>query len=78
MIDEAGLEPDNFYREMVITGSPETCAEKFMALHGELGVTYLNALSAFFGFLPLDHLERSLDLMGSVLRPKLERALAAT
>jgi alkanesulfonate monooxygenase SsuD/methylene tetrahydromethanopterin reductase-like flavin-dependent oxidoreductase (luciferase family) len=76
VIDEARLEPENFYREMVITGSPETCAEKFMALHSELGVTYLNALSAIFGFLPLPLLERSLDLMGNELRPKLERALA--
>ncbi|GEC17519.1 LLM class flavin-dependent oxidoreductase [Nitrobacter winogradskyi] len=76
VIDEASLEPENFYRDMVISGSPETCAEKFMALHGELGVTYLNALSAFFGFLPLPSLERSLNLMGTVLRPKLEKALA--
>jgi alkanesulfonate monooxygenase SsuD/methylene tetrahydromethanopterin reductase-like flavin-dependent oxidoreductase (luciferase family) len=77
VIDEARLEPENFYRDMVIAGSPETCAEKFMALHDELGVTYLNALSAFFGFLPLPLLERSLNLMGTVLRPRLERALAA-
>lgn len=77
VIDEARLEPENFYRDMVIAGSPETCAQKFMALHDELGVTYLNALSAFFGFLPLPLLERSLDLMGNVLRPQLEKALAA-
>ncbi|MCB1393917.1 MULTISPECIES: LLM class flavin-dependent oxidoreductase [unclassified Nitrobacter] len=76
VIDEAGLEPENFYRDMVIAGSPETCAEKFMTLHDELGVTYLNALSAFFGFLPLPLLERSLDLMGNVLRPNLEKTLA--
>lgn len=75
VIDEAGLEPENFYRNMVVAGSPETCAEKFMTLHDELGVTYLNALSAFFGFLPLDHLERSLSLLGSVVRPQLEKAL---
>lgn len=76
VIDEARLEPETFYRDMVIAGSPETCAEKFMALHDELGVTYLNALSAFFGFLPLPLLERSLELMGNVLRPRLEKALA--
>ncbi len=78
VIDEARLEPENFYRDMVIAGSPQTCAEKFMALHDELGVTYLNALSAFFGFLPLPLLERSLDLMGNVLRPHLEKALTTT
>ena len=29
-------------------------ARPILGLHEELGVTYLNALSAFFGFLPID------------------------
>ena len=53
VVAEADLEPENFYRDMVIVGSPQTCARAFLALHDELGVTYVNALSAFFGFLPL-------------------------
>lgn len=75
VIDESDLEPETFFRDMVIAGSPETCAEKFLAIHDEFGVVYLNALAAFFGFLPLPLLERSLELMGTVLRPRLEKSL---
>lgn len=77
VVTERELEPEVFYREMVIAGSPESCAQQIMALHDELGVSYLNALSAFFGFLPLALLERSLALLGSEVRPRVEEALTA-
>jgi hypothetical protein len=51
VLDPQDLEPEIFYRNMVIAGSPETCFEKIDALRCELGVEYLNVLSAFFGFL---------------------------
>ena len=60
---------------MVIVGSPQTCARAFLALHDELGVTYVNALSAFFGFLPLPLLEKSLALLAREARPLVEAAL---
>lgn len=71
------LEPEIFYREMVIAGSSESCARQILDLNAELGVTYLNALSAFFGFLPLELLEKSLTLLGSEVRPRVERALTS-
>jgi len=77
VLGESDLDPETFCREMVIAGSPESCARRVLDLHDELGVTYLNALSAFFGFLPLELLERSLALMGQELKPRVERALAA-
>lgn len=77
VLTERDLDPEVFYREMVIAGSPESCARQVLDLHEELGVTYLNALSAFFGFLPLELLEKSLALMGREFRPRVERALAA-
>ncbi len=77
IVTEADLDPEVFYREMVIAGSPETCARRFLELHAELGITYLNALSAFFGFLPFDLLDRSLTLLGREVRPLVEKALAA-
>ncbi|HEX2841354.1 LLM class flavin-dependent oxidoreductase [Hyphomicrobium sp.] len=77
VVAERDLDPEVFYSEMVVAGSPESCAQQVIALHDELGVTYLNALSAFFGFLPLELLEKSLALMGTELRPRVERALAA-
>ncbi|TDX62549.1 alkanesulfonate monooxygenase SsuD/methylene tetrahydromethanopterin reductase-like flavin-dependent oxidoreductase (luciferase family) [Methylosinus sp. sav-2] len=75
VVTEADLEPENFYRDMVIAGSPQTCARAFLALHDELGVTYVNALSAFFGFLPLPLLEKSLALLAREARPLVEAAL---
>ncbi len=77
VVVERDLDAEVFYREMVIAGSPESCARQVVALHEELGVTYLNALSAFFGFLPLELLEKSLALMGSELKPRVKHALAA-
>lgn len=77
IVTEQDLDPDNFYREMVIAGSPESCARQILALNEELGITYLNALSAFFGFLPLEHLDRSLTLLGREVRPRVEEALRA-
>lgn len=76
VVTERELEPEVFYREMVIAGSPESCARQILDLHEELGVTYLNALSAFFGFLPLDLLEKSLTLLAGEVRPRVESALA--
>jgi alkanesulfonate monooxygenase SsuD/methylene tetrahydromethanopterin reductase-like flavin-dependent oxidoreductase (luciferase family) len=68
---ETDLEPDTFYREMVIAGGPETCASKIEDLRTELGINYLNALSGFFGFLPVTLLRRSLDLLAREVRPRL-------
>lgn len=74
---EWDLDPENFYRDMVIAGSPESCAKQILELNAELGITYLNALSAFFGFLPADLLERSLVRLGRDVRPLVEQALLA-
>lgn len=68
---ETDLQPEAFYRDMVIAGSPERCAAKIEALRCELGINYLNALSAFFGFLPVSLLRRSLDLLAREVRPRL-------
>jgi alkanesulfonate monooxygenase SsuD/methylene tetrahydromethanopterin reductase-like flavin-dependent oxidoreductase (luciferase family) len=76
VLTERDLDPEVFYREMVIAGGPESCAAKILELQEELGVTYLNALSAFFGFLPIELLERSLALLGRDVRPLVERALS--
>lgn len=77
VLTERDLDPETFYEEMVIAGSPDTCLRHVLELHDELGICYLNALSAFFGFLPVELLEKSLTLLGGELRPRAERALAA-
>lgn len=71
IISEADLEPEAFYQRMVIAGGPETCARKIDALRREFGIGYLNALAAFFGFLPLDLLKKSLRLLAVDVRPRL-------
>ena len=68
---DTDLEPEAFYRDMVIAGGPETCAARIEALRCELGINYFNALSAFFGFLPVNLLRRSLDLLAREVRPRL-------
>lgn len=71
IINTEDLEPEIFYRRMVIAGSPQTCADKIGELHARLGTTYLNALSAFFGFLPEALLFPSLELLAREVRPRL-------
>lgn len=68
---EEDLDPDRFYKDMVIAGSPETCLEMIQSLRDLTGVHYLNLLSAFFGFLPAAHLKRSLGLFAAEVMPKL-------
>jgi alkanesulfonate monooxygenase SsuD/methylene tetrahydromethanopterin reductase-like flavin-dependent oxidoreductase (luciferase family) len=58
IISEAELDPERFYREVAIVGSPTTCAERIAELRGDLGIRYVNLLPAFFGLMP-PHLERA-------------------
>jgi len=50
-----------------------TCAAKIDEMRRAWGMNYLNALSAFFGFLPLPQLRRSLQLLAEEVRPRLQR-----
>lgn len=73
-IGERDLEPETFYREMVIAGSPETCSRRIVELRCKLGINYLNVLGAFFGFLPIDLLKRSLYLLAVETLPRVKQA----
>ena len=73
VIDPNMLEPEIFMEQMVIWGSPETCAEKIAAISDRFGIRYLNALAGFFGNLPFGNLLRSLQLMATEVRPLLNR-----
>lgn len=66
------LEPEAFLERMVICGHPETCAARIAAIADEFGIRHVNALSAFFGHLPPAQLRRSLDLMATEVKPRLE------
>ncbi|ULA62628.1 MAG: LLM class flavin-dependent oxidoreductase [Nitrospira sp.] len=70
-LSEADLDPERFYEEMVIAGSPDTCVGKLAALRDELGTEYVNCLSSFFGFLPTDRLRASLRLFGTDVMPRM-------
>jgi len=76
VLEERDLDPEVFYEEMVIAGGPETVAARILDLNRELGVAYLNALSAFFGFLPLPLLEPSLERLARDVRPLVENGLS--
>jgi len=71
VLTEKDLEPETFYREMVIAGSPNTCVAKIEELRLTWGLNYLNALRAFFGFLPLSLLRKSLRLLALEVKPRL-------
>jgi alkanesulfonate monooxygenase SsuD/methylene tetrahydromethanopterin reductase-like flavin-dependent oxidoreductase (luciferase family) len=58
IISEAELDPERFYREVAIVGSPATCAERIEELRSTLGIRYVNLLAAFFGLMP-PQLERA-------------------
>lgn len=65
------LDPEVFLEQMVIWGSPETCAARIAAIAGEFGIRYVNALGAFFGHLPEPLLMRSLELLATEVKPRL-------
>jgi alkanesulfonate monooxygenase SsuD/methylene tetrahydromethanopterin reductase-like flavin-dependent oxidoreductase (luciferase family) len=71
VLAEEDLEPENFYAKMVIAGGPDTCARRILDLREQFGVGYLNALAAFFGYLPLELLKKSLTLLAREVRPQL-------
>lgn len=67
----ADLDPERFYREMVIAGGPETCRRQLKELSSRTGSQHVNCLMAFFGFLPPDLLQRSLQLFADEIMPRL-------
>lgn len=69
VIDEAMLDAERFYREMVIAGGPETCVERIHALSDRLGIRHLNCLASFFGYLPPTQLQRSLERLSFEVMP---------
>lgn len=72
------LEPEVFFNEMTIAGSPETCARRIRNLLDDLGSEYFNGLPAFFGFLPMPLLMRSLTLLAGEVRQQLVTAAEHT
>lgn len=66
------LDPEVFLDRMVIWGSPDTCAERITALADGFGIRRLNALSAFFGHLPEPLLLRSLELLATEVKPRID------
>lgn len=69
IISEPELDPERFYREVAIIGSPATCIERIAALRDELDMRYLNSLVGFFGLLPEVDLRRSLELFAGEVMP---------
>ncbi len=70
-LTEEELQPERFYREMVIAGGPDTCREQLNELGCMTGSHRVNCLMAFFGFLPPDLLQRSLQLFADEIMPRL-------
>ncbi len=68
------LEPDRWFDEMAIIGSPETCARKIAELRDTIGIGYVNCQTAFWSLLPEEHMRSSLELLASEVLPRLNGA----
>lgn len=65
------LEPKTFFRQMMVVGSPQTCAEQIAAILARNGSCYFNGLAGFFGYLPFDRMLRSITLLARDTAPLL-------
>jgi alkanesulfonate monooxygenase SsuD/methylene tetrahydromethanopterin reductase-like flavin-dependent oxidoreductase (luciferase family) len=70
IIDEADLDPEQFYHEVAIIGGPEACAERVAELREHLGVDSVNLLASFFSYLPADLLRLSLERFAAEIMPR--------
>jgi alkanesulfonate monooxygenase SsuD/methylene tetrahydromethanopterin reductase-like flavin-dependent oxidoreductase (luciferase family) len=68
---EEDLEPERFYHETAIIGGPETVAARIEELRDRYRVRRINLLPSFFGILPADLLDGSLDLFTTAVMPRL-------
>jgi alkanesulfonate monooxygenase SsuD/methylene tetrahydromethanopterin reductase-like flavin-dependent oxidoreductase (luciferase family) len=78
IISEAELEPERFYAEVAIVGSPATCAERIGQLRTTLGIQYVNLLAAFFGLMPPDLERASLTRFAEEVMPALDHDPASS
>jgi alkanesulfonate monooxygenase SsuD/methylene tetrahydromethanopterin reductase-like flavin-dependent oxidoreductase (luciferase family) len=70
---EEALEPERFYHETDIVGGPETVAARLTELRERYGLRRVNLLPSFFGILPPELLEGSLELFAGEVMPRLNR-----
>ncbi len=76
---EKDLEPERFYHETAIVGGPDTVAARIAELRDTYGLRRVNLLSSFFGYLPAELLDGSLELFAGEVMPRLNRdPVAAT
>jgi alkanesulfonate monooxygenase SsuD/methylene tetrahydromethanopterin reductase-like flavin-dependent oxidoreductase (luciferase family) len=72
---EEELETERWLREVAIVGSPDTVAQRIIALHQELGFGNFMLVTGFLGNLPQEQVVRTLDLFAKEVRPRFERML---
>ncbi len=71
ILTEKDLEPERFYHEMLVAGSPTTCVEQLKSLREYLGVDYVNFLSGMFGYLAPQEIQESLHRTSREIMPVL-------
>ena len=74
VMTEADLEPERFYHETAIIGGPDTVAERVAELRDAYGIRYVNLLSSFFGLMPDNLLQSSLELFAHEVMPRFAQA----
>lgn len=74
ILTEEEHDTERWLREVAIVGSPETVAERVVALHSEFGFGSLQLVTGFLGNLPQEHVVRTLELFAKEVRSRVERA----
>ena len=67
---EEELETERWLSEVAIVGSPDTVAERIIALHDELGFGNFMLVTGFLGNLPQAEVIRTLELFAREVRPR--------
>lgn len=73
ILTEEEHDTERWLREVAIVGSPETVAERVVALHSEFGFGSLQLVTGFLGNLPQEHVVRTLELFAKEVRSRVER-----
>jgi alkanesulfonate monooxygenase SsuD/methylene tetrahydromethanopterin reductase-like flavin-dependent oxidoreductase (luciferase family) len=75
ILTEEEHDTERWLMEVAVVGSPETVAERVVALHAEFGFGGFQLVTGFLGNLPQEHVVRTLELFAKEVRPRVQRIM---
>ena len=70
-IPETDIDPERFYGEVALIGSPDTVAERIAAVRAKYGVGCINLRPSFWGTCPADLQALTVERFATLVMPKL-------